>query len=288
MPERRPCLLPHRAAAGTARSATSHFWLSGGRNVLSRGREQPLEAGACRFGIYPGCFGNSVRMLSSSTVRREKDFYRVLGVSPKDGPQAIRAAYLRKAKELHPDANAHCPRRHHKERLFREVTEAYEVLGDPAKREEYDAQRPPEEPLKEEKRRSAEDWHMGRDEVGEEFWRQVEQIRREKERAWRTMKRQRQQENPHWTQAGSSDFEDQLHLGAALALLRALPLLLVPMFLFYGLYKSAMARARQEERPLPPIVRDELGRAFFVDSHGRHFRVMEFDLLTPGSKDPRP
>lgn len=188
LPERHACLLPHRAAAGTARNVASDLWLGGG-SLLPRGREQPLEAWAGCCEVYFGCFGSNLRTLStSSTVKREKDFYQLLGVSSKAGPRAIRAAYLRKAKELHPDANAHCPRRHHKERLFREVTEAYEVLADPAKREEYDAQRPPEEPSYKEKRRSTDDWHLGRDEVGEEFWRQVEQIRKEKERAWRTMK----------------------------------------------------------------------------------------------------
>ncbi|CDJ62122.1 DnaJ domain-containing protein, putative [Eimeria necatrix] len=76
-------------------------------------------------------------------------------------------------------------------------------------------------------------------------------------------------------------------LGAVFAFLRAMPLLLVPLVLFFLVYRMALAKARQGEQPLTPIFRDELGRAFFIDSRGRQFRVMEFDLLYPTSGDPR-
>lgn len=223
---------------------------------------------------------------SLSEGEQQKDLYRILGASPGDGPRAIRAAYLRKAKELHPDANARCPRRHQKEKLFREVTEAYEVLANPAKRQEYDTQRPEEESAGSPRRCNTDGWHVGRDELGEEFWRQVEQIRKEKEMAWRAMKNQRRQASSR-DGNDTSGADSPSQMSAAFALLRALPLLLVPVVLFFGLYKSAMARARQADRPLPPIFRDELGRAFFIDSHGRHFRIMEFDYLTPNSKEHR-
>ena len=162
------------------------LWLRGSSIHLSRGREATPEAAALRgpFGHWCGC----LRKFTSGGWGRKKDLYRILGASPEDGQRAIRAAYLRKAKELHPDANAHCPRRQQKEKLFREVTEAYEVLADPRKRKEYDAQRTVEEPQGPTSRPTADDWRMGRDEVAEEFWRQVDQIRREKEAAWRTMK----------------------------------------------------------------------------------------------------
>ncbi|KAL8433115.1 hypothetical protein ACSSS7_004138 [Eimeria intestinalis] len=206
-------------------------------------------------GTVGTCWFGSIRKFSSGAKGAKKDLYRLLGVSPTDGHRAIRAAYLRKAKELHPDANAHCPRRHHKEKLFREVTEAYQVLADPARRREYDASRALQESNESTMRRySTDDWHLGRDEVAEELWRQVEQIRREKEMAWRTMKSQRQSEA-----SSSSGVSGSGHMSSAYALLRALPLLLVPVILFYALYKSAMARAQNADRPLPPIVRDELG-----------------------------
>lgn len=244
-----------------------------------------LSPGAFSFRGAPGCCCGGLRTFTSDGSGRKKDLYRVLGASPKDGPRAIRAAYLRKAKELHPDANAHCPRRHQKEKLFQEVMDAYEVLAHPEKRKEYDAQRPAEEQRSSSRRPSVDDWRDSRDEVGEEFWRQVDQIRREKEMAWRTMKNQRQQGNSHWESSAFSGDDKPQQMSAAFALLRALPLLLVPMVLFYGLYKSAMARPQQADRLLPPIVRDELGRAFFIDTQGRHFRVMEFDLQNPISSD---
>jgi molecular chaperone DnaJ len=64
---------------------------------------------------------------------RKKNYYRVLGVSPKEGEAAIRKAYREKAKMLHPDrAGRDSTAR------FQEIAEAYEVLSRPDRREEYD------------------------------------------------------------------------------------------------------------------------------------------------------
>lgn len=58
--------------------------------------------------------------------------YEILGV-PKDAtPEAIRAAYLKKAKELHPDAGGD-------PEAFAAMQEAYETLSDPDSRAFYDA-----------------------------------------------------------------------------------------------------------------------------------------------------
>ncbi|MFV0459994.1 MAG: DnaJ C-terminal domain-containing protein [Actinomycetales bacterium] len=66
----------------------------------------------------------------------DKDFYAVLGVS-KDASEAdIKKAYRKKARTLHPDANSNDPQA---EAKFKEVGEAYSVLSDPEKREQYDA-----------------------------------------------------------------------------------------------------------------------------------------------------
>ena len=65
----------------------------------------------------------------------EKDYYAALGV-PKDAKQAdIKKAYRKLAAELHPDRNPGGEER------FKEVSEAYDVLSDEAKRKEYDEAR---------------------------------------------------------------------------------------------------------------------------------------------------
>jgi molecular chaperone DnaJ len=68
----------------------------------------------------------------------EKDYYKALGV-PKDADKAaIKKAYRKLAKQLHPDSNAGDPKA---EERFKEVSEAYSVLSDDTKRTEYDEAR---------------------------------------------------------------------------------------------------------------------------------------------------
>ena len=62
------------------------------------------------------------------------DYYEVLGVARDADAQEIKRAYRRLARELHPDLNPD-PATHDR---FKEVTLAYEVLGDPEKRRMYD------------------------------------------------------------------------------------------------------------------------------------------------------
>jgi molecular chaperone DnaJ len=62
----------------------------------------------------------------------EKDYYKALGVSEKATEAEITKAYRRLAKTNHPDANPG------KEERFKEISTAYGVLSDPAKRKEYD------------------------------------------------------------------------------------------------------------------------------------------------------
>jgi len=65
----------------------------------------------------------------------EKDYYQVLGVAKDASSKEILKAYRRLARQLHPDANPGDPSA---EDRFKEVSAAYDVLGDETKRAEYD------------------------------------------------------------------------------------------------------------------------------------------------------
>jgi curved DNA-binding protein CbpA len=64
------------------------------------------------------------------------DYYSILKISPNATPEKIRAAYRRLAKQRHPDAGGTSDD-------FRALQEAYDILSDPARRRDYDAQRRP-------------------------------------------------------------------------------------------------------------------------------------------------
>jgi len=65
-----------------------------------------------------------------------KGYYRVLGVAPKASAEAIKKAFRKRSKDLHPDHN----QRVGAEMQFAALTEAYAVLSDPEARARYDTQ----------------------------------------------------------------------------------------------------------------------------------------------------
>ena len=65
----------------------------------------------------------------------EKDFYKVLGVAENASDKDITKAYRKLARELHPDKN---PGDTAAEERFKEVSVAYDVVGDEEKRKRYD------------------------------------------------------------------------------------------------------------------------------------------------------
>src|SRR5580658_2158114 len=62
----------------------------------------------------------------------EKDYYQTLGVPSTATDKELTKAYRKLAKQYHPDTNPSS------EDKFKEISAAYDVLGDAAKRKEYD------------------------------------------------------------------------------------------------------------------------------------------------------
>ena len=70
--------------------------------------------------------------------RADRDYYATLGLSPEATEDEIRRTYRRLALQWHPDRNPGDPRA---EERFKEISEAYAVLIDAARREAYDSAR---------------------------------------------------------------------------------------------------------------------------------------------------
>jgi DnaJ-class molecular chaperone len=64
-----------------------------------------------------------------------KDYYQTLGLAKTASAKEIKQAYRKLARKFHPDVN---PGDKAAEGKFKEINEAYEVLGDPEKRKKYD------------------------------------------------------------------------------------------------------------------------------------------------------
>lgn len=71
-------------------------------------------------------------------MAQTKDYYAVLGVPANAKQEEIKKQYRRLAKRHHPDANPNDPKASDR---FKEISEAYNVIGDPEKRKQYDEMR---------------------------------------------------------------------------------------------------------------------------------------------------
>jgi molecular chaperone DnaJ len=67
-------------------------------------------------------------------VARSGDYYKTLGVDKKATQDDIKKAYRKLARQYHPDTNKDAGA----EERFKQISEAYDVLGDPEKRKKYD------------------------------------------------------------------------------------------------------------------------------------------------------
>src|SRR5215218_703322 len=67
-------------------------------------------------------------------MARNPDPYKTLGADKKASQDEIKKAYRKLARQYHPDTNKTAGA----EERFKEVSEAYDVLGDPEKRKKYD------------------------------------------------------------------------------------------------------------------------------------------------------
>lgn len=66
---------------------------------------------------------------------KSKDYYQILGVARDASAEDVKKAYRKLAVKHHPDKNPGDPKA---EETFKEIAEAYEILGDPEKRGRYD------------------------------------------------------------------------------------------------------------------------------------------------------
>src|SRR5207344_3288327 len=64
-----------------------------------------------------------------------RDYYETLGVPKTATEEEIRSAFRKLARKYHPDV---AKDKKAAEEKFKEINEAYEVLGDPEKRKKYD------------------------------------------------------------------------------------------------------------------------------------------------------
>ena len=71
-------------------------------------------------------------------MAQNKDFYAVLGVSSSATSEEIKKQYRKLASRHHPDKNRSDAKAAER---FKEISEAYQVLGDAARRKQYDDMR---------------------------------------------------------------------------------------------------------------------------------------------------
>lgn len=83
------------------------------------------------------CLRQQLILFHNSPQIQNKDYYSVLNVSKTANSKQIKQAYYKLSKKYHPDINHGASA----ENEFKELQEAYNILGDEEKRREYDRYR---------------------------------------------------------------------------------------------------------------------------------------------------
>src|SRR5215212_6460626 len=112
---------------------------AGCANLLSQRRRRRSWLGRCGGATYSPYAGQSFverpRSVLNGLLTTMRDPYDILGVSRTASEDDIKKAYRKLAKTHHPDRNASDPKAKDK---FAEINTAYEILGDSAKRVQFD------------------------------------------------------------------------------------------------------------------------------------------------------
>ena len=115
---------------GGAAAAAAHAGRRGRRADARKRVAQEIERIGRDGGIVDRFDGSGFEAASSATMEF-KDYYQTLGVTKSASDKEIKQAYRKLARKHHPDVN---PGRQVRRGAFKEINEAYEVLGDPEKR----------------------------------------------------------------------------------------------------------------------------------------------------------
>lgn len=88
------------------------------------------------YDVIHSCTGGALpfRTFHVDVIRKARNFYDVLGLTPKASQAQVKGAYFKLSKKYHPDVN----KSDDAQKRFAEISEAYETLGNRARRRVYD------------------------------------------------------------------------------------------------------------------------------------------------------
>ena len=111
------------------------MFLSLNRNILCRSVNIQQPQSWNSLGILSCCHHIKYFSLSSTVTSQQNSFYDDLGIHPQSTAREIKEAFYKLSKEYHPDKNVDNAEALKK---FQSISEAYELLSNPAKRIKYD------------------------------------------------------------------------------------------------------------------------------------------------------